>query len=119
MASCSQPGREILAFAGDAGNNCGSVKRFERQFRYLHTWLGMVVRHGFRHPILELFNASSMTRMGRQEFRWLVFGNLFHPLPHMDCFMGIIAGICSKQQSDMVSFRLMRATVRQDDTILG
>ena len=97
MASCSQPGREILAFAGDAGNNCGSVKRFERQFRYPQAWLGMVVRHGFRHPILELFNASSMTRMGRQEFSWLSFGNLFHPLPHMDCFMGIIAGICRKQ----------------------
>ena len=119
MASCSQPGREILAFAGDAGNNCGSVKRFERQFRYLHTWLGMVVRHGFRHPTLELFNASSMAWVSRQEFRGLVFRDLFHPLPHMHRFVWIIAGICSKHQSDMVSFRLVRATVRQDDAILG
>ena len=97
MRSCSQPGREILVLAGDAENNCGSVKRFERQFRDLHAWLCMVVHHGFRHPTLKLFNTGSMTRMGGEKFRWLVFGELFHPLPHVDCFMGIIAGVCGKQ----------------------
>ena len=77
------------------------------------------MRKRFGHCFGQPLDACFVSRVSGKKLVRLVPSRLLHPFPDADGFMGVIAGIGRKQQSDVISLRFMRPAERKEDTYLG